>query len=650
MVALLGACSSATETARPPANVSIVAGSGQAGFAGVTLSKPLVVKVTAADGTPVAGQIVDFSVTSGQAALDPVTATTGANGLAQTQATLGSSSGSVQITATVRGTSLQTVFTAAVQSIATNFSCSGVIPATLTVGEVRTSLPNAGICLHADATSEYMVHAFYASTVPSAQTQVGIAGFGITTPIGSSAFLSTGSNPALSPGVPIGTIRGSDPARDLDLRLRQFERTVLAPRMSAARSTVRNGGALRSTAAAAVGQVLPLNVNEGCDEPPRFRFGRVAAVTSRAVVVADTGNPGGGFTDAEYQSVGVTFDTLVDPLDQAAFGAPTDIDANGRIVIFFTRAVNELTPAKSQSVVEGFFNARDLFPRTASGTGQTCSGSNFAEMFYVIVPDPSGTINGNVRTKSEVQQLTIAVIGHEYQHLINAARRLYINNANNFEEVWLNEGLSHIAEELLYYRVSGLTPRQNLDGTAIASSQRRADAFNEYQSSNFGRCELFLRNPMTSTPYADNDSLANRGAIWGLLRYAADHQGTVDGTVWQQLVNATTTGFANLSNVFGPNILDRIRDWSISVYTDDLTSTALPYQEASWNFRSVYPRIGVTPFPLAVFPLTPGVQTTQTVSGGGSLYTTLGIQTNVTAAVAWSVATPTVQISIVRTK
>src|SRR5205807_2203657 len=102
----------------------------------------------------------------------------------------------------------------------------------------------------------------------------------------------------------------------------------------------------------------------------------------------------------------------------------------------YTRAVNELTPAGSSGVIEGFFNPRDLFPTAGNATIQGCSGSNFAEMFYLIVPDPNGTINGNKRSNDQVQRFTIGTTAHEYQHLINAARRIYINNADDFEEVW----------------------------------------------------------------------------------------------------------------------------------------------------------------------------------------------------------------------
>jgi hypothetical protein len=51
---------------------------------------------------------------------------------------------------------------------------------------------------------------------------------------------------------------------------------------------------------------LQLNANafDFCDNPS-MRTGRVMAVTDKAIVVADTGNPVGGFTAEEYRSIGV---------------------------------------------------------------------------------------------------------------------------------------------------------------------------------------------------------------------------------------------------------------------------------------------------------------------------------------------------------
>ena len=48
-------------------------------------------------------------------------------------------------------------------------------------------------------------------------------------------------------------------------------------------------------------------------------------------------------------------------------GVPADIDGGGRVIAFFTRAVNELTQAGSSGVISGFFYGRDLFPKVNTG-------------------------------------------------------------------------------------------------------------------------------------------------------------------------------------------------------------------------------------------------------------------------------------------
>lgn len=652
--ALLAGCSSTTETAKPPAAITPASGTPQTGFSGLTLSQPLVVLVTAADATPVAGAIVDFSVTVGNATVTPTSATTNAAGNAQTQVTLGSGTAPVAVEATVHLTTLKATFSATVQAISSNLTCTSANTVTMTIGEVRTSVGGGGICVHATSTSEYMVNGFFASSVATAQTQVGITGFGIIAPTSASLEQAASAGSLLSSAA-FGTNRSValDGSTQLDLRMRNLERTMLTPRMAGARAAMARRP-LRASAPPTVGQILQLNVGEGCDadatHQPDYRYGRVVALTNTAIIVADTANPAGGFTDAEYQSVGVTFDTLVDPLDRNAFGAPSDIDNNSRVLLFYTRAVNEQTPAGAGYIIEGFFNPRDLFPRTNSAVG-FCDLSNVAEMFYLIVPDPgpNGTINGHARSKSDVLKFTIGTTAHEYQHLINAARRVYVNNADTFEEVWLNEGLSHMAEELLYYRAAGLTPRVNIDATSIRTTQKRLDAVNAYQLQNLARYASYLVNPITNSAYADNDSLATRGATWAFLRYAADRKATDDGTIWQQLVNSTTAGFANLTNVFGGPILDKFRDWEIAVYTDDAVAATTVYQQPSWSYRTVLPLIGAPAGPVSS-TLVNGTETAKTLTGGGSMYALFGVANNATAAIAWNAPSTSVQISIVRTK
>ena len=106
-------------------------------------------------------------------------------------------------------------------------------------------------------------------------------------------------------------------------------------------------------------------------------------------------------------------------------------------------------------IVGGFFYGRDLFPLQAGNGFPACAGSNYAEMFYMLAPDPAGPVNGNARSTAYVRNSTLGVVGHEFQHLISASRRLYVvqgvGGTDWSEDAWLNEGLSHIAEELLFY-------------------------------------------------------------------------------------------------------------------------------------------------------------------------------------------------------
>ena len=233
------------------------------------------------------------------------------------------------------------------------------------------------------------------------------------------------------------------------------------------------------TGALSLNQVITLNANGDdrraairstwADESPRS--GR------RRYIIADTTNPAGGFTDAEYQSFATTFDTLVNPMDVQNFGAPSDIDKNGKIIILFTKEVNKITPRGSNGIVAGFFYERDLFPTVGNGDLEGCPSSNVSEMYYALVPDPNGVFSDK-RSKADVLDFTTSTLAHEYQHLINAGRRLYVNNAPVFEDTWLNEGLSHIAEELLYFKAVKLAPRQNLDVNAViaAGSMRSANS------------------------------------------------------------------------------------------------------------------------------------------------------------------------------
>ncbi|HEU4722511.1 MAG TPA: hypothetical protein VFS59_14220 [Gemmatimonadaceae bacterium] len=394
-----------------------------------------------------------------------------------------------------------------------------------------------------------------------------------------------------------------------------------------------------------IGDIFTINVALSACGSSVNRAARVVAIGTQSIVLADTLNPTGGFTASDYQRFAARFDTLVYPLGVANFGAPADIDQNKKIVLLFTTAVNALTPSNSTSYVAGFFFDRDLFPIADTPDFQGCAGSNYSELFYLLAPDPSGLVNGNVRRTGFVDSVTTAVIAHEFQHLINSSRRLYVTpNVEDFEVVWLNEGLSHIAEELLFLHEAGLTPRRNLDTIAVRSSARIRSAFNADMASNTARYRSFLDAPATNSPFRDDDSLETRGATWNLLRYLADRKAgssTSDAATWQALVNTARTGMSNLGAVFG-DIPGKVRDWNVSHYADDLVS-GLPaeYTQPSWNFHSIYKALAGSgkAYPLEVKALAGG-SASGTLIGGAAEYYRFSVPANATATITLTSSGP----------
>jgi hypothetical protein len=529
-------------------------------------------------------------------------------------------------------------------------------PVSLAVGEaVGVDLFDATCLVAAEADAEYLIVPWQGSRVGSSILPLEVVGNGLAA-LGPSASLAPSAS---------GTTARSAPSRSFDFErgLRELGRRELLSRAREGRDVLeaRSKSAARAAAIPtflAVGDLVDLNANVAAAcTTPSTRTGRVAAISARAIVVHDTANPAGGFTDADYRRFAVTFDTLVAPVADAAFGAPTDVDVNGKVLVFFTRAVNELTPSNASYYFGGFFHPRDLLPKQRYGSAY-CPGSNEGEMFYMLVPDPNGVVNNNIRTVGFVDSVTVGILAHEHQHLVNFSRRVYVNGAYYDEEVWLNEGLSHVAEELVFYRASGTTPRQNIGGSSFGTPTFD-EAFARYMAPNFGRLHTFLESPQSFSPYSSNDDLGTRGAAWAFLRYAADRRGSSDGDVWQRLVNSTTYGFDNLAAVFGSGVLVMMHDWNLSMYTDDyVPGVGAGESEPSWNFRTTYPAMPVSPrpYPLAaaVRTLSDGVEETVTLRGGSAAFYRFGVTAGREAAIRvtsdGALAPPVVRATVVRTR
>ncbi len=618
LLALVSACGGDRPTS--PVPVASVSLNLQASSlpVGQTLSLSAVLKD--ANGNALTGRTVTWSssATNVASVTGAGVVTALAAGLSTITATTGGKSASATITVTASGP-----------------DCTGITPLNVAVGEVHTlsAAERQVLCLPGGASgSEYVLIPFNSITdtllignrIPFSATASGTSATTGSPLLAANALRIGGPSPLL-------------PARRMDhsfeRRLRERARTELGPLM---RTRPRGAQALRSIVRApgageringlpanpAIGTTVTLNANgnNACTIATN-RPSRVAAVSNNAIVVVDQSAPAGGFTDAEYQGIATTFDTLVFPLDTAAFGKPFDMDGNGRVILFFTTTVNALTPRGAHGIVGGFFFERDLFPRDSTAqVGVGCKTSNEGEMFYLPVLDPNKQFNEFYSSKETLKTDIIGTLAHEFQHLINASRRIYVTTAIvDFEVVWLNEGMSHIAEELLYYRVTGFAPKLDLGYQQVATSAK-IDAINSYQIQNLGRLAEYVGATDINSPYALNDSLATRGATWNLLRWALDQSPNPPNSYLKALVDSDKWGQPNFNQVFAGvgGLLGATRQEVIANFFDDSgISIAAQYSFPSWNFPDLLPRIG-SPFPPTPKKLLPGALQTYSLVGGGS--------------------------------
>jgi hypothetical protein len=499
--------------------------------------------------------------------------------------------------------------------------------ATLGVGEsvLLTGFAASEFCLSGTATGAEFIAIPFFSDFSGSLLRFAISTGGTTTAVANRILPAFQKTP-----IPAAPLLKRD--ADFELELRERSQRELAPLIPMARAAQQQNGARfnLSVALPHVGDLLKLNTNSSSScENPNLRTGRVMAITDRSIIVADTANPANGFSTQDYQYFGAGFDTLVYPVDTLNFGAPTDKDGNGHVIMFFTRAVNELTPPGQNFYVGGFFYSRDLFPTTTSGGIQGCAGSNFAEMFYMLAPDPSGVVNQNVRTVDFVKSVTLGTLAHEFQHLINSSRHLYTNSSGAFEDVFLDEGLAHEAEELVFFRASGLAPGQNIPYETIESSPKIQDAFNAFEIANFRRFKEFLSNPLANSPYATNANITTRGAIWSFLRYAADRRGGSESQLWFQLANppAGVHGVPNLNRAITADLGTWVRDWSIANYADDYVAGLSPFDShPSWNIRSVIIAVNLGMWALDTQPIDSAGITSVSIGDGSAAYLRFGVR------------------------
>ncbi|MBE0592972.1 MAG: IPT/TIG domain-containing protein, partial [Gemmatimonadales bacterium] len=124
-----------------------------------------------------------------------------------------------------------------------------------------------------------------------------------------------------------------------------------------------------------------------CSDPQDFAEVTAVAryVGQHAALYVDRAAPD-TMSSADLQSIGQLFDEEIYDVVSHSFGAESDVDANGHVLILMTPVVNGLTPTSDceTSIVTGFFFAIDVDPAFKND-----SRSNQGEVFYALTPDPA---------------------------------------------------------------------------------------------------------------------------------------------------------------------------------------------------------------------------------------------------------------------
>jgi hypothetical protein len=416
----------------------------------------------------------------------------------------------------------------------------------------------------------------------------------------------------------------------IERRIREAEgrlvRAMPAARSAGAASR-RDANAARASllqASIALGDTITYNVPDVLSDDLCKNYTPVRAVVKalgrKGQIVVDVNAPANTFTAADYTAIEAEFDDLIYKTDTLWFGSPTDINKDGRVTILYTPEVNKFTPKGQNSYIGGFFWGGDLFTKQDYQMANiTCPQTNEQEIFYLLAADPTGAFS-DPKSTALVRQATRGTIAHEFQHMINQGIREFNPNADAFEVDWLNEGLSHFAEEAVGRASRGFGDFQSL---SFADVRSNVDDYNAYFQQNLARFSTWLARPDTSSPISSQagKDLAPRGAAWALLRYSADQFAPGNARAFfRRLVAGPNTDVPNLVQHAGVPFDQIISGWLIANYTDNLGIAGLDnrYSYVSWNMRDAVAGAVGGNYPLRVN--TPGAPFTTTAESGSGVY------------------------------
>ena len=183
-------------------------------------------------------------------------------------------------------------------------------------------------------------------------------------------------------------------------------------------------------------------------------------------------------------------------------------------------------------------------------------------------------------------------MAHEFQHAINAGRRIVSHN-RLIESAWLDEALSSFGEDVVGRAELGIADLQTI--TLAAAESMDPTLFNTFFYTNLNRTQSYVLRPDTVGALVTDDrveqDVAAFGAGWAFLRYVADWYSPASNprAFTTALVAGPDTGTKNLRTQSGATLDTLLAHWLITMYTDDQPIPALPaqYNYRSYNLRDI---------------------------------------------------------------
>ena len=434
---------------------------------------------------------------------------------------------------------------------------------------------------------------------------------------GTASYYLTGGTQALAaaPPPPRAGAAMLTPAERFDLFLRQSERDRWygAPPSGA-------GPAVREAAPTGPPTVGSTHLFSVCANLSCSSFTKVTAtakiVSTHLAIFVDNAAPTAGLDSADLDTLSTMFDSRLYPLDTTAFGHESDVDSNGVVFVLMTPVVNKMVSASEclkSGYIAGFFFGADLDPAYAND-----SRFNHGEVFYSIVADSLGTFSCSHSATQVKHQVPITFV-HEFQHMISYNQHVLLLGGQA-EVLWLNEGLSHFAEEL---GGRSFLPGDNTSFTRFVIN----DLFNGYKYLDSSGAHFLVAGSGIGT-------LAERGAAWLFVRYVddqfrSDTSFAATAAFTRKLEATTLVGGANVAAATGTPFATLVEHWALANYVADLPGFTAPpeLKYTSWHFRTTYASLNVqdsTDFPKA-YPLTPPAGPGKSVALSGTLKAGSGV-------------------------